>query len=114
MFYLTHSIHVALPISMSSKAGPVWTNVVHVSERAMLKPLGWRKPRFVFVNSMSDTFHEAVPDSVIARIWAMMALTPHNTYPVLTKRHERTVARHSGPGTDRAAPQTLPEHGRET
>src|SRR3546814_13461095 len=39
-------------VTTRSKAGPVWTNVVNVSARALLKPLGWRNPRFVFVNSI--------------------------------------------------------------
>jgi protein gp37 len=52
-------------------------------------PLSWRKPRRVFVNSMSDLFHDAVPDEFIARVWAVMAATPQHTYQVLTKRHGR-------------------------
>jgi protein gp37 len=52
-------------------------------------PLGWRKPRKVFVNSMSDLFHEAIPDAFIARVFAVMAATPQHTYQVLTKRHGR-------------------------
>ncbi|MEV8610205.1 phage Gp37/Gp68 family protein [Amycolatopsis sp. NPDC051373] len=53
------------------------------------KPLGWRKPRRVFVNSMSDLFHDAVPDEFIARVWATMAASPQHTFQVLTKRHGR-------------------------
>jgi protein gp37 len=52
-------------------------------------PLRWRKPRRVFVNSMSDLFHADVPDEYIARVFAVMALTPQHTYQVLTKRHAR-------------------------
>lgn len=53
------------------------------------EPLGWRKPRRVFVNSMSDLFHDAVPDVFIARVFAVMALAPQHTFQVLTKRHGR-------------------------
>jgi protein gp37 len=53
------------------------------------QPLRWRKPRRVFVNSMSDLFHEAVPDEFIAKVWAVMAASPQHTYQVLTKRHGR-------------------------
>lgn len=53
------------------------------------KPLHWRKPRLVFVNSMSDLFHDSVPDEFIARVFAVMALTPQHTYQILTKRHGR-------------------------
>jgi protein gp37 len=52
-------------------------------------PLRWRKPRRVFVNSMSDLFHEGVPDAVLDRIFAVMALCPQHTFQVLTKRAER-------------------------
>jgi protein gp37 len=79
-------------VAKKVKGNIVWTNVVHFSERAILKPLRWRMPRVVFVNSMSDTFHVAVPPSDIARIWAVMALTPHHTYQVLTKRPDRMLS----------------------
>lgn len=52
-------------------------------------PLRWRKPRRVFVNSMSDLFHADVPDDFIARVFAAMALAPRHTFQVLTKRHAR-------------------------
>lgn len=52
-------------------------------------PLTWRKPRRVFVNSMADLFHDVVPDEFIARVWAVMAETPHHSYQILTKRHGR-------------------------
>jgi protein gp37 len=53
------------------------------------QPLRWTKPRRIFVNSMSDLFHEAVPESFIDSVWAVMALAPHHTYQILTKRPER-------------------------
>ena len=53
------------------------------------KPLHWKKPRRVFVNSLSDLFHDDVPDSFIDLVFARMILTPRHTYQVLTKRHER-------------------------
>lgn len=55
----------------------------------LTKPLRWRKPRRVFVNSMSDLFHRQVPDSFIAAVFATMAATPQHTYQVLTKRPGR-------------------------
>jgi protein gp37 len=55
-------------------------------------PLGWRKPRTVFVCSLADLFHRDVPDEYIARVFAVMALTPQHTYKVLTKRHGRMRA----------------------
>lgn len=52
-------------------------------------PMAWKKPRKVFVNSMSDLFHKDIPDEHIARTFAVMALTPRHTYQVLSKRHAR-------------------------
>jgi protein gp37 len=51
-------------------------------------PLRWRRPRRVFVNSMSDLFHATVPAEYIAEVFAVMAATPH-TFQILTKRHGR-------------------------
>lgn len=52
-------------------------------------PFHWRKPRKVFVNSMSDLFHDAVTDGFIGDVWNTMALTPQHTYQILTKRPAR-------------------------
>ena len=53
------------------------------------QPLKWKKPRKVFVNSMSDLFHKDIPDQYIAKVFAVMALAPQHTFQVLTKRHAR-------------------------
>lgn len=55
-------------------------------------PLRWRKPARIFVNSMSDLFHEDVPDAFIDKVFAVMALAPQHTFLVLTKRPERMRA----------------------
>lgn len=52
-------------------------------------PLRWRHPRRVFVNSMSDLFHEAVPDSFVHEVFRIMAEAGWHTFQVLTKRAER-------------------------
>jgi protein gp37 len=52
-------------------------------------PLQWKRPRMIFVNSMSDVFHEAVPDEYIKEIFDVMKQASHHTFQVLTKRHER-------------------------
>lgn len=49
----------------------------------------WKKPAKIFVNSLSDMFHEAIPTEYIAQVFAVMAATPHHTYQLLTKRHAR-------------------------
>lgn len=64
-------------------------NVVLHPER-MSAPRRWKKHRRVFVNSMSDLFHENVPDGFIAWVWMTMSQT-HHTYQVLTKRPERML-----------------------
>lgn len=53
------------------------------------QPLRWRKPRRIFVNSMSDLFHDDVPDDYIAKVWEVMARCPQHTFQILTKRHGR-------------------------
>ena len=60
-------------------------------------PLRWKRPRRIFVNSMSDVFHEKVPDGFIACMFAVMAATPQHTYQVLTKRHGRMRSLLSSP-----------------
>ena len=52
-------------------------------------PLKWRKPRRIFVNSLSDMFHEDVPNHFILDIWNIMNRCPQHTFQILTKRHER-------------------------
>ena len=64
------------------------TGVILHEDRLGL-PLTWRKPRRVFVNSLSDLFHESVPDEHIAKVFAVMAATPQHTYQILTKRPAR-------------------------
>lgn len=63
-------------------------NVILKPER-LDQPFHWKKPRKIFVNSMSDLFHEQVPDWFIFAVWRVMALTPQHTYQILTKRPER-------------------------
>lgn len=58
-------------------------------DRFLTQPLRWTKPRKVFVNSLSDLFHKDVPDTFIAKVFAVMAATPQHTYQLLTKRHGR-------------------------
>jgi len=55
----------------------------------LTQPLLWRKPKMIFVNSMSDLFHEDVPDDYIVRVVRVMQLASWHTYQVLTKRSER-------------------------
>jgi protein gp37 len=52
-------------------------------------PLKWRIPKRIFVNSMSDLFHEDIPTEYIAKVGRVMQDAPWHTYQVLTKRHDR-------------------------
>lgn len=69
-----------------------WNGKIRVVEDRLLDPLRWKRPRRVFVNSMSDLFHENLPTAEIDKIFAVMALSPRHTFQVLTKRPERMRA----------------------
>lgn len=68
-------------------SGPGFGLTLHPG--ALTIPLRWRKPRRVFVDSMSDLGHARVPRDFLARVWAVMAITPEHIYQVLSKRPER-------------------------
>ena len=65
-----------------------WNGRTYLVESALGKPLHWRKPCRVFVGSMTDLFHKETPDEWLDKIFAVMAMTPHITYQILTKRPE--------------------------
>ena len=71
--------------------GPTWTGKIRQVHEALEQPLRWEKSRKVFVNSMSDLFHEDVDHTFLRRVFAVMALTPHITYQILTKRPARML-----------------------
>lgn len=62
---------------------------VAIHEAALALPLSWKKPRMVFVNSMSDLFHEEVPDEFIRSVFGVMASANWLQFQVLTKRSQR-------------------------
>lgn len=66
-----------------------WTGHIHLDYAALAVPKRWKAPRRVFVNSMSDLFHEGVPVDFIAKVWTTMEATPRHTYQILTKRPDR-------------------------
>lgn len=68
---------------------PHWTGELRLWEPHLDQPLRWKKPRRVFVNSMSDLFHEAMPDAWIDRVVKIMVQAPQHSFQVLTKRPER-------------------------
>lgn len=72
-----------------TQAGPRWTGNVFFIEDKLYDPLRWRAPARIFVNSMSDLFHEKVEDHWIDKIFAIMAIAKKHTFQILTKRPER-------------------------
>lgn len=103
-------------------SGPGFGITTH--EKSLGIPFGWRSPRTVFVNSMSDLWHPEVPDDYIARVFAVMARSGRHTFQVLTKRPQRMAkllsdqsfekrvldeaARIDDIRADRPSPTTLP------
>lgn len=69
--------------------GARWNGTTRIVPDRLADPLRWKRPRRVFVNSMSDLFHESVAFEDIAAIFGVMAACPHLTFQVLTKRPER-------------------------
>lgn len=70
----------------------VWNGHVREDREALVIPIKWKKPRKIFVNSMSDLFHEKVADAFIRDVWSVMAATPRHNYQILTKRPDRMAA----------------------
>jgi len=96
--------------------GPQWTGEVRLLPEQLAVPLHQRAPRTIFVNSLSDTFHEDIPDEYIAAMFGVMAASPQHTYQVLTKRADRmrnwfewvtTEPAHPGTGGGFVHPFTL-------
>ncbi len=87
-FRLAHNPKAPIAYRVVTDAG-TWNGQTALVESVLATPLRWRKPCRVFVGSMTDLFHPTVPDEWLDRVFAVMALTPHITYQVLTKRPER-------------------------
>jgi protein gp37 len=69
-----------------------WTGKLFLDENALSAPATWKRPRNVFVNSMSDLFHPDVPVEFIRRVWLAMAESKRHTYQILTKRPDRMAS----------------------
>ena len=81
-----------LATGLNVLSGPQWTGEVRFIPELLEQPLHWRRPRRIFVNSMSDLFHEKVHGDWIDAIWGVMAKCPQHTFQILTKRAERMDA----------------------
>lgn len=66
----------------------VWTGKVILNERVIKAPITWRKPRMIFVNSMSDLFQDGVPGTFIEEVWETMSAAHWHIFQILTKRPE--------------------------
>lgn len=77
--------------SLTRKSGgrSVWTGKIVLDREALAAPTKWKKPRQIFVNSMSDLFHVDVPGDFVGAVWSTMKSTPQHTYQILTKRPDR-------------------------
>ena len=80
-----------------------WNGKISLFPERLDQPLRWRKPRRIFVNSMSDLFHPGVPFEFILKVFAIMALCPQHCFQVLSKRPERMVEYFSGSPLDRVS-----------
>lgn len=78
-------------LGKDGKAKAQWNGTIRFVNEHVFDPLRWRKPRRIFVNSMSDLFHEALTFERIAAIFGVMASAPQHTFQVLTKRPLRAA-----------------------
>jgi protein gp37 len=76
-------------LTRKSGGRAVWTGKVRLDRDSLAIPATWKKPKRIFVNSMSDLFHEAVPAEFVAAVWAAMKATPQHAFQILTKRPDR-------------------------
>ena len=78
-----------LPAYAGLAENGVFTGEVRLLPERLNQPLRWRKPRRIFVNSMSDLFHPDVPDGFVAEVFDVMVQAPQHTFQILTKRPQR-------------------------
>lgn len=69
-----------------------WNGLIKEDYKSLSIPKKWKKPRKIFVNSMSDLFHDSVSDKFIVEVWRVMEETPQHNYQILTKRPDRMMA----------------------
>ena len=76
-------------IARTTESGARWTGQVSIIEHMIDQPIRWKKPKMIFVNSMSDLFHEKLKREFIVDLFSIMNQANHHTYQILTKRAER-------------------------
>lgn len=85
-------------LTVLTATGPKWSGEVREVPGKLGEPMGWRKPSRIFVNSMSDVFHDDVSDGFIDRMFGVMMLCPQHIFQILTKRPERMFQYMNEPG----------------
>ncbi len=88
-----HCYAERLAIRLQAMGSPNYSNGFHLTlhEHMLELPLSWKKPSMIFVNSMSDLFHEDVPERFIQRTFDVMRRASWHTFQVLTKRSDRLL-----------------------
>jgi protein gp37 len=89
-----HRLKAYEGLTRMTQHGPVWTGEVRLVPEKLTEPIHWKRPRNIFVNSMSDLFHPSVPDGFITAVWWIMGSSfflhgLRHRYQILTKRAER-------------------------
>lgn len=78
-------------LAIIKNGDPHWTGEVRFIEERLADPLRWKRPRMIFVNSMSDLFHEKVKDEWIKNIFSIMESARQHRFQILTKRPQRML-----------------------
>ncbi len=78
-------------LAYRNESGAHWTGKVRLIEEHLQDPLRWQRPRLIFVNSMSDLFHEDIPDDWIVDIFRIMETARQHKFQILTKRPLRML-----------------------
>lgn len=76
-------------LAVMTPNGPRWTGEIRLVPEKLTEPWHWKRPRRIFVNSMSDLFQDGVPNEYIAAVMGVLAAAPQHTGQILTKRAER-------------------------
>ena len=88
-----------------------WNGSIRLVPEKLSEPLRWKRPRRIFVNSMSDLFHDGVPFEYVAAVFGIMAACPQHTFQVLTKRPARAVEFFKwAEGNNHSHPETICLH----
>lgn len=98
--------HGLVTIGKNKRA--IWTGKGRLDAGKLAKPLHWKKPRRIFVNSMSDLFYEEFTNEEIAAVFGVMAACPQHTFQILTKRAKRMREWFDWVATEPTGLRTLP------